>query len=74
MLKEVKNTLGVSRRKTVEARTGLSRSSIYKGISEGTFPAPIKLGARAVGWLDHEITAFIEARVAESRADVKGAA
>ena len=35
----------------VIAQTGLSRSSIYLRISMGTFPSPIALGGRAVGWV-----------------------
>ena len=39
----------------VKLRTGLSRSSIYLRISQGKFPAPVSLGARAVGWIESEI-------------------
>ena len=46
----------------VKCRTGLCRSSIYSGIKSGTFPSPIQLGLRAVGWLDSDITAWIESR------------
>lgn len=49
----------ILRRKQVEARTGLSRSTIYLRIQEGTFPRPINLGARAVGWLENEIEAWL---------------
>lgn len=51
------------RLKDVMARTGLSRSSIYLGISKGTFPPNISLGARSVGWIDSEIDAWIQARI-----------
>jgi len=34
----------------VMERTGISRSLIYLKMNEGTFPKPIKLGKRAVGW------------------------
>ena len=40
---------------TVKARTGLSRSTIYLRISRGTFPAPVSLGGRAVGWIEAEV-------------------
>ena len=53
--------LSILRRKQVEDRTGLSRSTIYLRIQEGTFPRPISLGARAVGWLEHEIEAWLAA-------------
>jgi prophage regulatory protein len=49
----------ILRRKTVQSRTGLSRSSIYLKISKGTFPKPINLGARAVGWLENDIDNWI---------------
>ena len=42
---------------TVKARTGLSRSTIYLRISRGTFPAPVSLGGRAVGWIEAEVHA-----------------
>ena len=52
----------------VKSRTGLSRSTIYLRISEGKFPAPISIGERAVGWLDLDIDAWLEARIKSSRA------
>ena len=55
--------LSILRRKQVEERTGLSRSTIYLRIQEGTFPRPVNLGARAVGWLENEIEAWLAARV-----------
>ncbi len=47
----------------VKSRSGMSRSSIYNGIKEGTFPAQISLGPRAVGWLESSIDAWIQARI-----------
>jgi prophage regulatory protein len=51
----------------VKARVGLCRSHIHNLVSEGKFPAPIKLGARASGWLESEIDQFIQSRIKESR-------
>jgi len=51
----------------VKARTGLSRSTIYQRIAEGTFPQQISLGARAVGWIEQQITDWIERQIAASR-------
>ena len=48
----------------VEARTGLGRSSRNRKIKAGEFPVPVSLGARAVGWLESEIEAWIESRPA----------
>jgi len=55
----------ILRRKEVELRTGLSRSTIYERIRLGTFPAPIPLGPRSVGWVEEEIDAFLADRIAE---------
>ena len=52
---------------SVRERTGLSRSSIYLRISEGRFPKPISLGERAVGWLESEITEWLNRRIEASR-------
>ena len=53
------------RLKAVMEATGLGRSSIYKFIAQGTFPKPVSLGDRAVGWVDHEIEEWIAERVAD---------
>jgi prophage regulatory protein len=52
---------------TVKARTGLSRSTIYLRISEGRFPKPVSLGGRAVGWIDAEITEWLNQQIEASR-------
>lgn len=52
----------ILRRPEVEARTGLSRSTIYAMVAERRFPAPIKLGLRAVGWPESEIGAWLASR------------
>ena len=49
----------------MEAKTGLSRSTIYEKIKDGTFPKPVKLGPRAGGWFDSEIDAWLEERLAQ---------
>ncbi|MBV1929039.1 MAG: AlpA family transcriptional regulator [Gammaproteobacteria bacterium] len=51
----------------VMERTGLSRSSIYAYIQEDKFPAQIQLGERRVGWLESEISDWIQGRIAETR-------
>ena len=40
----------ILRRNDVQKMTGLSRSTIYRWSSNGSFPKPAKLGPRAVGW------------------------
>ena len=44
------------------ARVGLGRSAIYLGIARGKFPRPIKLGERAIGFLEEEIEEWLRAR------------
>jgi prophage regulatory protein len=51
----------------VKERTGLSRSSIYLWIARGQFPAPVSLGARAVGWVESEVDEWLAQRITESR-------
>lgn len=51
----------------VKARTGLSRSTIYLRISEGCFPKPVSLGGRAVGWVEAEITEWLNQQIEASR-------
>ena len=62
MSKTIQPRLMVLRRRQVEARTGLGRSSIYALITDGQFPAPIRLSANTVGWLEHEINDWIAQR------------
>jgi prophage regulatory protein len=50
------------RRPEVEARTGLSRSTIYDWMKRGQFPQPVKLGARLVAWRKSDIADWLESR------------
>ena len=52
----------ILRRPEVEARTGLSRSTIYSMMAEGDFPKPLLLAKRAVGWPENAIAAWLESR------------
>jgi prophage regulatory protein len=52
----------------VKTITGLSRSTIYFRIAEGTFPKQISLGGRAVGWLENEIQEWLERQI-QTQAD-----
>jgi len=46
-------------------KTARKRSAIYDGMNQGTFPKPVVLGAKSVAWVESEIDAWIEARIAE---------
>ena len=54
----------------VKASTGLSRSTIYLRISRGTFPKPVKLGGRAVGWVQTEVQEWLQRQIEASRRTV----
>lgn len=51
---------------------GIKRTAIYERIKAETFPAPIKLGARAVVWDSLEIEKWQEEQVQESRSKDSG--
>lgn len=38
----------------------LSRATIWALVKDGTFPKPIKIGARAVAWRLSDIDAYLE--------------
>ncbi len=61
------NRMTILRRKQVQERTGLSRSTIYLRIAQGNFPKAVSLGARAVGWVESEIDEWLNSRVELSR-------
>lgn len=54
----------IMRRAEVERETGLSRSTIYQRVKAGTFPVPVHLGARSVGWHVSDIEAFLSSPTA----------
>lgn len=76
MAAQINSALTILRRKQVEARTGLSRSSIYArmrhnpkrpGDYDPTFPKPVSVGAKAVGWVESEIDGWIASQIQKSR-------
>jgi prophage regulatory protein len=50
----------ILRIKAVIERTGCPRASIYRNIKNGTFPKPVRIGPRAVGWQASRIARWIE--------------
>lgn len=69
--------LRILRRKQVEERTGLSRSTIYARINpkspyyDPAFPKPVELGRGMqnppVGWVEEELDTYLVAQVEKSR-------
>jgi prophage regulatory protein len=75
-----KPALMILRRREVESRTGLSRSSIYAKLRpnprrprdfDPTFPTPVPLGAKARGWIASEVDDWLLAQ-AEKRRNARG--
>ena len=50
----------ILRLKAVLERTGLSSSSVYRRIGDGTFPKQVQLGPRSAGWRESAIARWIE--------------
>lgn len=67
MQQKIQHEPAILRRPQVEQRTGLSRSTLYQYIKDGDFPRPVRLGLRAVGWLESDISDWIAARVKGAR-------
>lgn len=69
--------IAILRRCRLEVRVGLSRSTIYDKINpkspryDATFPKPIRLGGGAVGWLEHEVTEWLNSQIEASRRATK---
>lgn len=55
------------RRTEVTTRTGLGRTSIYRGIANGSFPKPVQIGPRSVAWREQDVSAWIESRTEGTR-------
>lgn len=51
----------------VKATTGLSKTSIYERIKENSFPLPVPLGKRAVGWVASEVRQWAANQVSSAR-------
>lgn len=52
----------IIRIQTVKNLSGMSRSGVYRAMSEAEFPAPVRLGPRSVGWRESEVAAWLAAR------------
>ncbi|KKB62395.1 AlpA family transcriptional regulator [Robbsia andropogonis] len=59
MTEQINMAQTILRRPQVKTATGLSTSTIYDRIKRKTFPAPIRLGVRSVGWRAGDIEAFL---------------
>ncbi len=76
MATKLAESIRILRRKQLENKTGLSRSGIYAKLKpnpkrpndyDPTFPKPISVGAKAVGWIESEVDAWLEQQIKNSR-------
>jgi prophage regulatory protein len=58
----VEGSLQILRARDVEARTGLSRTSIWRLQRAGDFPPSQRLSPGTVGWIESEVSAWIKSR------------
>lgn len=64
---DIREGLSFLRLPEVKAITGLSKTSIYELIRNKDFPAPVRLGPRAVAWVKSEVRQWAVDRVNASR-------
>ena len=62
----------VLRKSAAARRVGYSVRHLERLAKQGRFPKPIKIGARAAGWLEAEIEEWLAQRIAESRQPLTG--
>jgi prophage regulatory protein len=74
MADDIRPAFSILRRRDLEDRLKLSRSTIYDKINpnsqrfDSDFPKPIRLGnGSAVGWIESEVEAWVHAQIAASR-------
>jgi len=49
----------ILRLKAVLERTGLSRSTMYRKIKQGTFPAQVRISERCIGWRESDLDQWL---------------
>lgn len=52
----------------VEHLTGLRKSTLYRLVKEGKFPAPVRLTAKASAWSEVAVLQWVQDRIAEGGA------
>ena len=50
------------RRDEVERRIAMSTTTLYRMVKEGRFPAPKRVGQRAIRWSESEVMAWLDNR------------
>lgn len=60
----------ILRIRAVIDRTGLSRSTLYRKVQDGTFPKQIQIAARCTGWRESAVIEWIRAPMSERGAEL----
>lgn len=63
------STQTLIRIREVQRRTGYSKAWIYRLLKENRFPKSVKIGSRAIAFVESEIDEWINQRIAESRGE-----
>ena len=53
---------GLLKNLDIQELTGKSRSTIWRWVRSGQFPAPIKIGANSVAWTKEQYCSWLESR------------
>lgn len=59
MTNQNSKNMRIIRMPEVQKKIGLCKASIYNRIAEGSFPKPISLGGRSVGWIESDLDQWI---------------
>lgn len=51
--------VSIIRVKQVQARLGISRTTIWRKVQDGSLPVPVRLSTKSIGWYAHEIEAYL---------------
>ncbi|ELR4705637.1 AlpA family transcriptional regulator [Salmonella enterica] len=54
----------------VQRRTGYSKAWLYRLMSQGKFPSSVKIGSRAIAFIESKVDDWISQRIEESRKEV----
>lgn len=68
---EIHSPIKVLRAPETCAIIGLKRAALYRLVQRGEFPKPIKISTKLSGWLDAEVYAWLESRIAQRDGGVK---
>jgi len=63
----------IMRQAEVLAVTSASKNTIFRWVARGSFPPPVKIGSRAIGWRSSDVEAWLESLPVADTADTRAA-